>query len=263
MMLLIDTISSMSVVAAQGIGGVSLEIGASILGHVEAGERLEVEARVLQRGRTVAFLSVEIRRHTGSDSGSGELVAVGTQTQHIGQPWLKRVLHGLGMRVLPVARWAEDRRLGTLESWNLPKCPASSMEEALHLQAVEGGEEGRRFWCPVALHLLNGLGAGHGAASAALLAEAVRKHLAGRGHSGATVIELSLSYLLPVPYRHDMARPSVVELTVSPLPTNRASAGSGTAGAVRRFQTELRSKEGKLLVHARITAVVPATEDAK
>lgn len=241
-MLLIDSISSFAVEAAGRSTGVSVDMSVTVLATVEAGTRINVEAKALRIGRTVAFLSIELRRAEGD-----ELVAVGAHTKHLGLPTLARAKHAFGLRFLPFARW--QLRQG-LEWWSasrkqlkIGQLSAASMEEALGVKFTEADGPSDQFKAFVMPHLLNANFAGHGAASAGLLAEAVRQHLSGRGISGS-IVELSMSYLNPVP------KLSEVLLVITPL-----AAATGSSTGVRHFTAELTNPDGEVLVRGRVTVV--------
>mmetsp|Transcript_107365 Transcript_107365/g.334659 ORF Transcript_107365/g.334659 Transcript_107365/m.334659 type:complete len:340 (-) Transcript_107365:22-1041(-) len=238
---LIDTFGSLPIMAAGYPAGVSLEIGASILGPVAEGEELVVESQILRIGSTVGFTAVEVR------TVDGRLVASGTHTKHIGQPLLERMRHNLFARVPPLARWFSRRGMQKLEdvisSKGLRQVEVKTMDEALGLQLMPpGNEHGAHSVAMESLHLLNGYWAGHGASSAGLMAAAVREHLKQEGCKQFSIQDMSVLYMNPVPpFKH-------VGFIVKPL---AAPGGTGS----RPYVVEMKN-EKKIFVRARLTVVV-------
>lgn len=251
LMLLIDSLSSITVMAAGRLTGVSMDMGVAVLVPVKAGTRLRIESRALRIGRTTAFLAVDVRRA----DGAGELLAIGQHTKHVGMPLLVRVWHGLAVRIPALARrWTLQslvKLAAVQKQHSIKKCAGKSMEEALGIGLREDDAgSAERFTAPVAIQLINGYWSGHGAASAGLCAEAVHRHLAHRGLSGSSLAELQLSYLEPVP----AFRPAKIDVTALPGTAEAAAA----AEALRHFLVEIRSERGKLLVRGRASALVLA-----
>jgi len=145
------------------------------------------------------------------------------------------------------------RHMGMLEhvinKYNLKKVAdlsKDSMEKVLDLrrkrQDSEASEHGAsRFESFVYYPMLNPLGAGHGASSAALLAAAVRAHLCPDGSEDkirVEITEMSVSYLDPVPDRQ------AADVIVTPLSDSSTT-----------YLAEIRSKQGHLYVRGRVTAI--------
>jgi len=80
--LLVDNISTLALTSADGQPfsyGVSVNMDLSYLKAAKLGEEILIEANVLKRGRTLAFLEVELRKRS-----TNELLVKGSHTKYIG-----------------------------------------------------------------------------------------------------------------------------------------------------------------------------------
>jgi len=80
--LLVDNISTLALTSADGEPfsyGVSVNMDLSYLKAAKLGEEILIEANVLKRGRTLAFLEVELRKRS-----TNELLVKGSHTKYIG-----------------------------------------------------------------------------------------------------------------------------------------------------------------------------------
>ena len=80
--LLVDNISTLALTSADGelfSYGVSVNMDLSYLKAAKLGEEILIEANVLKRGRTLAFLEVELRKRS-----TNELLVKGSHTKYIG-----------------------------------------------------------------------------------------------------------------------------------------------------------------------------------
>jgi acyl-coenzyme A thioesterase 13 len=75
---LVDTIGTAALVTLTDLSGVSLSISVHYLSPMPGGEDVEITARVLKLGGTIATIGVELRR-----AGGGELVATGTHVKFL------------------------------------------------------------------------------------------------------------------------------------------------------------------------------------
>ncbi|KAK9842085.1 hypothetical protein WJX81_007785 [Elliptochloris bilobata] len=75
---LVDTVTSAALVTVSKRSGVSLGIGIDYLSPGTGGEEVEIDARVVKVGRTVATINADIRM-----AGSGRLVAQGRHTKFL------------------------------------------------------------------------------------------------------------------------------------------------------------------------------------
>ena len=80
--LLVDNISTLALTSADGQPfsyGVSVNMDLSYLKAAKLGEEILIEANVLKKGRTLAFLEVELRKRS-----TNELLVKGSHTKYIG-----------------------------------------------------------------------------------------------------------------------------------------------------------------------------------
>ena len=80
--LLVDNISTLALTLPDGQPfsyGVSVNMDLSYLKAAKLGEEILIEANVLKRGRTLAFLEVELRNRS-----TNELLVKGSHTKYIG-----------------------------------------------------------------------------------------------------------------------------------------------------------------------------------
>jgi len=80
--LLVDNISTLALTLPEGQSfnyGVSVNMDLSYLKAAKVGEEILIEANVLKRGRTLAFLEVELRKKE-----TNELLVKGSHTKYIG-----------------------------------------------------------------------------------------------------------------------------------------------------------------------------------
>jgi len=225
LMCLIDDLTSLAVLLKAIWPGVTVEMSFSSLDSVLAGEQLVIEAQVLRIGSTVAFTSFEMRRNE-------ELVAVGGQTKHIGLPFSQRAMAGFMSHVLQYSpssmmAWGQRKRDDFLQKLveggkvpQLEQIPGDSrMEEVLELQEFQQHvrRHGSTFSVAMKLSLLNGYLGGHGAASAALTAAAVRAHLHVKGVQMVRISDMRCVYMTPVPAF------KIANVVLDPLPVSSSS----------------------------------------
>lgn len=256
LMCLIDDLTSLAVWVRAAWPGVSVEMHGTLLEPIQAGEKLVAEARVDRVGSTLAFSSFELRRA----GEGGKTVAVGGQTKHIGLPFLQRFLQGLGCRYLPFGAWLADRGSAksrqaldaAVKAGKLPplkKIQEPSLEPALGLTLLGDENAGDQKSASVSysfisqLHLLNGYWGGHGAASAALFAEATKRYTkdCDGQSSDMHISDLRCSYMTPVPPFRGLG------IVVKPLPAS---------DSCRHFVTELCNDKGQVFVRGSVTAMM-------
>jgi acyl-coenzyme A thioesterase 13 len=78
---LVDDVGTLAIITADRHGrpGVTTDLGVSYLAPAPAGASVLAQAAVLKIGRTLAFVSVDVRRES-----DGVLVAQGRMTKHLG-----------------------------------------------------------------------------------------------------------------------------------------------------------------------------------
>lgn len=257
LMCLIDDLTSLAVWVRATWPGVSVEMHGTVLEAIQAGDQLVAEARIERVGSTLAFSSFELRRA----GEGGKIVAVGGQTKHIGLPLWQRFLQGLGCQYLSFGTWLADQasaksrnardaavKAGKLSP--LKKIQESCLEPALGLTPLaekstgdENNAESRSFSFISQLHLLNGYWGGHGAASAALFAEATKRYVKDSTFVDFHISDLRCSYMTPVPPFRGLG------VVIKPLP------GSG---ACKHFVAELCNDKGQVFVRGSVTAMMLA-----
>lgn len=77
-------VASASADPAAAKRGVSVDIHVSYIGGARAGQHLLIEGRADKVGRTLAFISVELRVRDAGASDAGKLVAKGSHTKFVG-----------------------------------------------------------------------------------------------------------------------------------------------------------------------------------
>jgi uncharacterized protein (TIGR00369 family) len=75
---LVDTIGSVALVTLTDTPGVSLSISVNYLSPMPGGEEVEVRAKVIKVGATIATIHVELYRRS-----TGTLVATGTHVKYL------------------------------------------------------------------------------------------------------------------------------------------------------------------------------------
>lgn len=78
---LVDSVSTTALLSVdQSAPGVSVDLNISYLGAARIGEQIIIDAQTMKRGKTLAFLTVDIRRKS-----DGSLIALGRHTKFIGE----------------------------------------------------------------------------------------------------------------------------------------------------------------------------------
>jgi acyl-coenzyme A thioesterase 13 len=77
-------VASASADPASAKRGVSVDIHVSYIGGAKAGHELLIEGKADKVGRTLAFISVELRVREQGASDQGKLVAKGSHTKFVG-----------------------------------------------------------------------------------------------------------------------------------------------------------------------------------
>ena len=80
---LVDVVGSIAIITADrdSRSGVSTDLNVTWLAPAKHGEWVEVDAQVLKAGRTMAYVTVDIRRES-----DGVLAVQGRMTKHLGDP---------------------------------------------------------------------------------------------------------------------------------------------------------------------------------
>ncbi|XP_013793379.1 acyl-coenzyme A thioesterase 13-like [Limulus polyphemus] len=76
---LVDVVSTLNLIGEKEVAGVSVDLNVTYLKGAKAGDELQVESSLLRAGRSMAFLSVDIR-----NKETGLLIAQGRHTKHLG-----------------------------------------------------------------------------------------------------------------------------------------------------------------------------------
>jgi acyl-coenzyme A thioesterase 13 len=77
---LVDNVSTLSLMSAELPPGVSTDLNVTYLRPASIGDTVIIDAKCLKKGRTLAFLTVDI-----TNKESGKLIAQGRHTKFIGQ----------------------------------------------------------------------------------------------------------------------------------------------------------------------------------
>lgn len=77
---LVDTVTTLALMThPEGTPGVSVDMNLTYLKAAKVGEEILIEARILRRGRTLAFLECEIK-----NKDTGSLLVKGSHTKFVG-----------------------------------------------------------------------------------------------------------------------------------------------------------------------------------
>uniref|UniRef100_A0A7S4PSQ5 Thioesterase domain-containing protein n=1 Tax=Alexandrium monilatum TaxID=311494 RepID=A0A7S4PSQ5_9DINO len=142
--LLTDTVTSIGQTAAGYLGGLSIEIGVTLITPVPVGERLIVRTRILKvHVGAVMSMEMELRRANTAD-GEGELLATGWHTKSIKAPYKAHLWHGFLVRCLPLYKRELQRGLA------LTKAAASDIKAVSQAPCLAGswtlhGEDSEQF----------------------------------------------------------------------------------------------------------------------